>query len=145
MAVTSKWYGQAQMLALQKKIDVVADDIRVALLTSAYTPDQDAHVYFADVVGSEVVGPGYVAGGVALAAKAIGYTPASNLIVYGASNPSWTLATFTARYAVYYDRSPSTDATRPLLSFVDFGADTPVAGGTFTLDVTAGIVTVTPA
>ena len=146
-AVSAKWYGQAIGKLLAKTIDLTSDDIRVALLKNTYTPDQDAHVFWSDVSAgtNEVTGTGYTANGVALTSKALTYDSATNKTTFGAANVSWTSATFTARYAVYYDRTPSTDATRPLLVYVDFGADVPVSVGSLLLDLSAGIATVTPA
>lgn len=49
------------------------------------------------------------------------------------SDPSWGPgATFTSRYLVLYDNTPATDATRPLIAYVDFVSDQPVSNGTFT-------------
>jgi len=41
--MASKLYGQFLSQALNKEIDWDTDTIKVALLTNAYTPDQDAH------------------------------------------------------------------------------------------------------
>lgn len=42
-------------------------------------------------------------------------------------------STITARYAYVYDSSPATNATRPLISLVDFGADVISSAGTFAI------------
>jgi hypothetical protein len=34
-----------------------------------------------------------------------------------------------ARYMVFYDRSPASDATRPLLGYLDFGSDQAATAG----------------
>ena len=52
----SKLYGQFLSQALNKEIDWDTDTIKVALLTNAYTPDQDAHNYLDDVITHEVTG-----------------------------------------------------------------------------------------
>jgi hypothetical protein len=63
-----------------------------------------------------------------------------------AADTAWTSSTITARYAVIYDATPGTDATRPLIAYVDFGADVSTTAGTFTLTYdSAGLVTVTAA
>jgi hypothetical protein len=47
---------------------------------------------------------------------------------------------------VVYDSSPATDATRPLIAYVDFGADVTATAGDFTIQWDAnGILTVTVA
>lgn len=50
-----------------------------------------------------------------------------------AADASWATATFTARYAVIYDSTPATDATRPLIALIDFGADVSPVAAAFTL------------
>jgi hypothetical protein len=131
MAISAKMYGSFLKKALNKEIDWDSDDIRVALVTSSYTPDQDAHDYWDDVVANEASGTGYTANGSSLSTKTITYTGASNLITMDADDVSWTTSTVTARYAVIYDRTPATDATRPLLGYVDFGTDMSTVSGTF--------------
>jgi hypothetical protein len=55
----------------------------------------------------------------------------------------WTSSTITARYAVVYDSTPGTDATRPLICYIDFGADVISSGGSFTIAWdAAGIISV---
>lgn len=53
--------------------------------------------------------------------------------VLDAADVSWSGATFTARYAVIYDSTPATDATRPLIGLIDFGADVSPVAAAFTL------------
>lgn len=53
------------------------------------------------------------------------------IMVMSGANVQWTTATITARYGVLYDASPSTDATRPLIALIDFGADQTSTAGTF--------------
>lgn len=55
-------------------------------------------------------------------------------VVLDADNVSWTSATFTTRYGVLYDRTPATDATRPLLGFIDFGQDESPSSDTFSVN-----------
>ncbi|MFC9766736.1 hypothetical protein ACFVJ2_33630, partial [Rhodococcus jostii] len=66
--------------------------------------------------------------------------------VLDAADSSWTTSTITARYAIIYNSTPGTDATRPLIAYVDFGADVSTTAGTFTITWdAAGIVTLTAA
>jgi hypothetical protein len=143
MAVSAFVYGLAMQSVFNKEIDFDSDDIRVALCTSSYTPNQDTHRYFSDIT-NEVSGTGYTAGGQALANKTVGYTTGTNTLKLDADDPVWTTSTITARYAVFYDRTPATDATRPLLCYWDFGADFSSVAGSFTLTIAAsGIITAT--
>jgi len=144
--MASKLYGQFLSQALNKEIDWDTDTIKVALLTNAYTPDQDAHNYLDDVIATEVTGTGYTAGGNTLANKTNTYTGASNVIVLDADDTTWSASTITARYAVIYDATPATNATRPLIGYVDFGSDQSSSNGNFTITWDAtGIVRVTVA
>jgi len=144
MAVTAKLYGSCIAKAFNKEIDWNSDDIRVALVTSSYTPDQDAHDYWNDVVANEVTGTNYTANGAALGTPTVTYTGATNKLKLDGDDVSWASSTITARYAVIYDRTPGTDATRPLIAYVDFGADMSSNNGTFQITWDAnGIVEVT--
>ena len=142
----SKLYGQFLSQALNKEIDWDTDTIKVALLSNAYTPDQDAHNYLDDVVANEVSGTGYTAGGNTLANKTNAYNSATNVIVLDADDTTWSSSTITARYAVIYDATPATNATRPLIGYVDFGSDQSSSNGNFTITWDAtGIVRITVA
>jgi hypothetical protein len=143
MAVSAKFYGKAFLSAFNKEIDLDSDTLKVMLCTSAYVPDQDAHRYKSDVT-NEVTGAGYTAGGAALTSPTVTYTGATNTFALDAADVAWPGSTLTARYAVVYDAIPATDATRPLLCYVDFGADVSTSVGTFTITWdAAGITTVT--
>lgn len=143
MAVTAKWYGNAFVSAFNKEMDFNSDTIKVMLCTSTYTPDQDAHQYKSSVT-NEVSGTGYAAGGASISSPTITYTGATNVMMLDGGDVSWPSSTITARYAVVYDSTPATDATRPLVCYVDFGADVSSSGGTFSIAWdSAGIATVT--
>jgi hypothetical protein len=47
------------------------------------------------------------------------------------NNVSWPASTLTARGAILYDASPATDATRPLIGYLDYGTDVSSTSGTF--------------
>lgn len=145
--MASKLYGKFLGQALNKEVDWDTDTIKVALLTNAYTPDQDAHDYFDDVSTYEVSGAtGYTSGGATLANKTNTYNGGTNVIVLDADDVTWSSSTITARYAVIYDASPATNATRPLIGYVDFGSDQSSSNGNFTITWDAtGIVRITVA
>jgi hypothetical protein len=145
--MASKLYGNFLSQALNKEIDFDTDTIKVALLTNGYTPDQDAHNYFDDVSTHEVSGAtGYTSGGITLANKTNTYNSGSNTIVLDADDVTWSSSTITARYAVVYNASPATNATRPLIGYVDFGSDQSSSNGNFTITWDAtGIVRITVA
>jgi hypothetical protein len=145
--MSSKLYGQFISKALNKEVDWDSDTIKVALLTNSYTPNQDTHDYFDDVASFEVSGAtGYTASGLTLTNKTNTYNGTTNVIVLDADDVTWTSSTITARYAVIYNATPSTNATRPLVGYVDFGSDQSSSNGNFTITWDAtGIVRVTVA
>ena len=143
--MASKLYGNFLLKALNKEVDFDSDTIKVALLTSSYTPDQDAHDYFNDVSTYEVTGTGYTSGGATLASKTATYDSATNVIVLDAADVTWSASTITARYAVVYD-STGTASTSALIGYVDFGSDQSSTNGNFTITWdSTGIVRITVA
>jgi len=144
--MASKLYGNFIAKAFNKEVDWNSDTIKIALLSNSYTPDQDAHDYFDDVASFEVTGTGYTAGGNTLANATNSYNSATNVIILDADDVTWSSSTITARYAVVYNASPSTNATRPLIGYVDFGSDQSSSNGNFTITWdSTGIVRVTVA
>lgn len=145
MAVTAFQYGLFQKSVWNKEIDIDTDTIKVMLCTSTYAPNQDTHQYKSSVT-NEVTGTGYTAGGATLASTVVAYTAGTNTLNFDAADTVWSSSTITARYAVVYDSTPGTDATRPLICYVDFGADVVSSGGNFTIVWdTLGIISVTVA
>lgn len=129
--MASKVYGNAIKAAFNKEIDWDSDTIRVMLVTSAYTPNQDGHDYVDDVRANEVVGTGYTAGGAALASKTATYDAATNTVKFDAADVTWAGSTITARYAVVYNDAGATDAQKPLIAYFDFTTDRASSNGEF--------------
>ncbi|GAA4358371.1 hypothetical protein [Angustibacter luteus] len=145
MAVSAKMYGLFLKSLANKEVDLDSDTLKVMLCTSTYSPNQDTHQY-KSAVTNEVTGTGYTAGGQTLTSVTVNYDSSSNTLSLDAADPSWTGSTITARYAVFYDSTPATDSTRPLIAYVDFGADISSSGGPFTITLdAAGIATITAA
>lgn len=145
MAVTAKFYGLFWKSLCNKEIDLDSDTIKLMLCSSSYTPDQDTHQYKSDV-SDEITGTGYTAGGATVASVVVSYNTGTNVLSFDATDVTWTTATITARYAILYDATPGSDATRPLIGYIDFGGDVTSTGADFTIvwDA-AGIGTVTVA
>jgi len=131
--MASKVYGSLLAKALNKEIDFDSDTIKVALLSSAYSPNQDTHDYYDDVVANEVTGTGYTAGGATLASKTLTYDAANNVTILDAADVTWASSTITARYAVIYDDSGATNSQKALIGYVDFGSDQSSTSGNFTI------------
>jgi hypothetical protein len=129
--MASKVYGNALKAAFNKEIDWDSDTIKVMLLTSAYTPNQDSHDYLDDVVGNEVTGTGYTAGGKALTSKTNVYDAATNTVKFDADDVTWASSTITARYAVVYDDSGATNGQKALIAYFDFTTDRASSNGEF--------------
>lgn len=144
--MASKVYGNALKAAFNKEIDFDSDTIKVMLLSSAYTPNQDSHDYLDDVVANEVTGTGYTAGGAALASKTVTYDAATNTVKFDAADVTWSTSTITARYAVVYDDSGATNSQKALIAYYDFTTDRASSNGDFVIRWGAdGLYTVTAA
>lgn len=141
MAVAT-WYGQAAVSLLKGETIYLTHDIKVLLATAAYVPDVDNHDYKNDITGEVAAGGGYSTGGVALTGKSFSYNATTNTLSLVANTVSWPASTITARYAIIYNNTPATDATRPLLGYVDFQANEVSVGNTFSVpwDSTLGML-----
>jgi|SRR5215831_7267887 len=139
MATTAQWYGQAPGLIMSARW--LAQDLRAILMKNTYVPDTDNHLRYTDISAQELAaGGGYTVGGKSFTAKAASYDAAANEMNLQGADISWGPgATFTVRYAVIYE-ADTTD--KFLWGLVDFGADQPVASGTFTLDWATNILAV---
>jgi len=143
MSVTAKAYSHMPLAALEKLMDLGTgnDVIKCMLCTSTYTPSQDNHD-FKDDVTNEVTGEGYTTGGATVTSSAV--TISGRVTKFDGADVEWTTSTITARYAVLYDSTPGSDATNPLLIYVDFGENKSSEAGTFKIAWNAsGIFTVT--
>lgn len=143
--MASKFYVNALAQAFNKEIDWDTDTIKIMLLSSSHTPNQDAHNYLDDVVANEVTGTGYTAGGITLTGKTVTVDGATNTVKLDADDVEWTASTITARYAVIYDATPATNATKPLLGYSDIG-ERSSTNGVFSIQFGAdGVFTLTAA
>lgn len=125
-------YNSFKQKIMNGSIDLDTDTIKVALVTSSYTPDQDAHDFFDDVTNEVSASGTYSAGGATLANKTVTQDNTDNEGVFDADDVSFTSATITARAAVIY-KSTGTASTSPLIAYIDFGSDKTSSSGTFTI------------
>ena len=116
MAASGKLYPMVFQSAFQKLIDIDTDTIKVALM-SAYTY-ADTHQFWSEVkaAGTESTDPDYTAGGVTLAS--VTWTRSGLVYTFDAADVSWA-STVDAKYAVIYDATPGTDATRPVIGYIN--------------------------
>jgi hypothetical protein len=113
-------------------LDLDTDTIKVMLVTSSYTADQDAHTKRSDIT-NEVSGTGYSAGGSALANKAVTVDNTDNEGVFDADDVTWSTSTITARGAVLYKSRGGASSADELLCYIDFGSDKISSAGNFTI------------
>ena len=129
----------------QKKIDLDSDTFK-AMLMSAYTPSASAHQYVSDVkgAGTEASGTGYTAGGCTL--TSVSWALTAGVWKWTATIPGWnaTGGSLAGKFVVFYDSTPGTDATNPVICYWDLANNTTVTAtnDTFTLTAhaTGGIV-----
>jgi hypothetical protein len=110
------------------KISHATDTLKVALVTSTYTPNIDSHDFFDDIT-NEVVGTGYTAGGATLASPTATQDSTDDEGVFDAADTTWTTSSLTARAAILY-KSTGTASTSPLIAYIDFLSDFTTVGGT---------------
>ncbi|MER2528074.1 MAG: hypothetical protein ABTR07_09120 [Candidatus Competibacter denitrificans] len=112
MAIVMTAYDHLWKILNTGIVDLDTDTLKVALVTSGYTPSI-AHTQWADVSANEVAnGSGYTTGGATLTGATVTNT------AIGFSNPSWPSLTKTFRYAVCYAAKTAGGLTNPLLFYV---------------------------
>jgi len=155
MATSFTLYNKFKQYLLDGTIDLDTDTIKVALVTSAYTP-LATHDVLADVMASpdpEVVAiaspsNGYTDGGAALSGAAVTFTDSPSAGKFDADDLTWSALTATFRYGIVYaEKSVGSPAiVNPLIGYILFNdtpADISVAGVDFTIQWSAsGILTV---
>jgi hypothetical protein len=117
---TSKFYGLFFKSLTNAEVNLTSHALKVMLVDGTYTPNQDTHRYKSDITG-EISGTGYVAGGTTVGSVTVSYDASLNKLSFDAADATWPASTISARYAILYDSSPASDATRPLIGYVDFG------------------------
>jgi len=131
MAVTARFYSTFFDLVLTgATVNLESDTIKAAVVTSAYTPDYDAHDYWDDVSTHEAEADDYVAGGVALTSVAVSIDAPNDEIEIDAADveDEWTPASPTGRYVVIYDSSVGAGL---LICCQDLGDNVSLSGLTF--------------
>lgn len=142
MVATAAWFAEFFNTSFNKETDLLTDTMFLALTTSAWAPVTDTMDYFNDVT-NEVASANYTAGGAQLANDTFTYTAGTNTWKYTSDPVAWTNVTFTTRYGAIYNRTPATDATRPLMLFEDWGGDQTVNAANFTVTpAAAGFATI---
>lgn len=143
---TAKQYGQFALHLALKRVGWTTDDIRLLLLGSGYTPNQDTHDFADDLTSELATAGGYTVGGIALANKTATYDGSTNITKLDSDDITISSSTLTWRTGAFVNATPGTAATNPLLGYNQGDADTISTGGatTITMNV-AGIFTFTAA
>lgn len=125
-------------------IDITTATLKMAIVASGYTVDQNLHDFFSDIT-NEVVGTGYTAGGNACANGTVSLSGAG-LVTVDCDDP----AAYTqnaggfanGRRSILYDDT-GVAATSPLIGFSnDYGGDQGNVNGDFSTTINAaGIFT----
>lgn len=109
------------------------DTFKTSLHTNSLTNNQDTFDFWDDAT-NEVSGTGYTTAGASISSPTSSYDSASQQARFDGGDVSWATSTITAaRYAIVYDSTPATSATKPLIGFVNFGADVSTTAGTFSI------------
>lgn len=124
--MASNWYHRGLkriMSRLTGAVDLEADDIRVLLVGSGYTPNKD-HEFVSDVVASEIAGTGYTggfggSGRKAVTTPVIGYDDTGDFAYFDGDDVSWAgLSGVTPAYAIVHKKGAA-DASSPVIACVD--------------------------
>ena len=109
---------------------------KVMLVGAAYVPNRKTHNFRSDVT-SEVVGTGYAAGGISIAAV-VTRDDATDQTLVTYSDATWPGATLSGvRAAVIYVSHGGLATADELVAYVDFGSDKSVAGDAFVFKPTS--------
>ena len=122
--------------ATHPPIDFNTDTIKIALVTSSYTPVK-TDAFWSTPDGFEVSSSGYSAGGATLANVTVTQDDTNNWGKFTADPVTWTAVTLTARGAVIYKYNADPTLAQ-LVKYFDFGTDKTATGVDFTITFNAG-------
>lgn len=119
---------------LDGEIDLLSDQIYVALLNDTHSSNPSTQEFFASVNANEVSASGYTTGGKALSSKATTVDASNSRGEFTANPTVWSIVgTLTARYAVIYKNTGDPNSS-PILRIVDFGSNRTASDNDFTLN-----------
>jgi hypothetical protein len=131
MTMASGWFGITERdikdtTALA--VDFQLDTCRYVLVLDGYTPDFNAHDFYADITNEASNGNGYTTGG--QSADSLTYAVSSGFVVLDATDEVFTSLTKTVRGLVFDDDTLASD---PLILAQTFGSDVVVTAGNLTI------------
>ena len=126
---TSNFYGYYHLYLLNDTVELSADTLYVALLTSAYTPAANTDQKWGDISTNEIAaGNGYSAGGQTVTGVAFALTAGAPPASFAIDNTVWTstgggsIAAW--RYWVLYSGATHNGVVKPLIAY-GYGDNTP--------------------
>ena len=120
------------------QMDFLSDAWRVTLHTVTYVPNIDTNEAFADATNELSTANGYTANGIAIATKTVSYNATGNVTTFDCDDTAitWTASggSLTFQIAVIHDDTVSTGPPiKPLVGYVDCGAQVITTGNTFAI------------
>lgn len=117
--------------------DYLTNALRFTLHTVTYSPNVDTNEAFADATNELGTANGYTANGIAIAGKTVVYN-VSGVTTFDMDDTTvtWTAsgAGLTFQYAVLHDDTVTVGPPiKPLIGYIDCGAQVITAGNTFTI------------
>jgi hypothetical protein len=152
MAVTTHPFPSFTLGALKKTLNASTDTLQVLLVASGtytWNSTAQAHVTVHDVLVSgsgsgsltevSTSGTGYTR----QALTSVSVADSGAVTTLTCANPSWSSATFSAVYAVFYDNSVGgTDSTNQVVGYWDFGSAQVATSTVFTINInSSGLLT----
>lgn len=131
------------------QMDFLSDAIRCTLHTNTYAPNVDTDEAFSNATNELTTANGYTANGIAIAGKSVVYTAAGGITTFDMDDTTvtWTASggSLVFQYAVFHDDTVSTGPpVKPLIGYIDCGAQTITTGNTFLITTGAsGLFTAT--
>jgi hypothetical protein len=137
-SATGKLYGPGLLALLNGGVVWGTDDLYLALASSSYTVDIDAHDFWADVVANEVTGTNWAANGQQADGETLSLVTANNDVEFDITDEVVASVTLTdGKHVILYSRTPGTDATRELVGYATMDTALAPQGGTLTIDFSA--------
>lgn len=151
MAITSHVFPKFTENLGRKNVSLTADTLAVLLIASGtYTwgATPEGQSFVSDFLAGDgtngaltevsTSGTGYTRQNL----TSVTYTTSGLVNTLTCASPSWPGASLSAKYALFYDATPSTDAGRYLVAYWDLGGTQTITGVTFSLTINAsGLVT----
>lgn len=141
MAITVNWYGLGLQYLLDTPLDLESpggSGVKLALVTSAYTPNRDTHDFWDDVSTNELAnGNGYSTGGASLTSVLWSYDTTSDEVRLDFDDVSWTFTTGkTWLYGVVYIDTAGASSTDPVIALLTWDTSQTVSTA-YTLQIAA--------